>query len=44
VQNVDDGFVFAGKVNSQAVVNKTDFQFNVIWQSDPLVQRLPDKQ
>ncbi len=34
MQYVDDGFVFAGRVNSQAVVLKTDFQFNVIWQSD----------
>lgn len=31
---VDDGLVFAGKVNGQAVVIKTDFQFNVVWQSD----------
>lgn len=34
MQYVDDGLVFAGKVNGQAVVIKTDFQFNVIWQSD----------
>lgn len=34
MQYVDDGLVFAGRVNSQAVVLKTDFQFNVIWQSD----------
>ena len=34
MQYVDDGLVFAGKVNGQAVVMKTDFQFNVIWQSD----------
>ena len=35
MQYVEDGLVFAGKVNGQAVVLKTDFQFNVIWQSDP---------
>ncbi len=35
MQYVDDGLVFAGKVNGQAVVLKTDFQFNVVWQSDP---------
>ncbi len=35
MQYVDDGLVFAGQVNGQAVVLKTDFQFNVIWQSDP---------
>jgi len=34
MQYVDDGLVFAGKVNGQAVVIKTDFQFNVVWQSD----------
>ncbi len=34
MQYVDDGLVFAGKVNSQAVVLKTDFQFNMVWQSD----------
>jgi hypothetical protein len=33
MQYVDDGLVFAGKVNGQAVVIKTDFQFNVVWQS-----------
>ena len=33
IQYVEDGLVFAGKVNGQAVVIKTDFQFNVIWQS-----------
>ena len=35
MQYVDDGLIFAGKVNGQAVVLKTDFQFNVVWQSDP---------
>ena len=35
MQYVEDGLVFAGKVNGQAVVIKTDFQFNVVWQSDP---------
>ena len=35
MQYVDDGLVFAGRIGSQAVVLKTDFQFNVIWQSDP---------
>ncbi len=34
MQYVDDGLIFAGKVNGQAVVLKTDFQFNVVWQSD----------
>ena len=34
IQYVEDGLVFAGKVNGQAVVIKTDFQFNVVWQSD----------
>ncbi len=33
MQYVDDGLVFAGKVNGQAVVIKTDFQFNVVGQS-----------
>jgi hypothetical protein len=33
MQYVDDGLVFAGKVNGQAVVLKTDFQFNVVGQS-----------
>jgi hypothetical protein len=35
MQYVDDGLVFAGRIGNQAVVIKTDFQFNVIWQSDP---------
>ncbi len=35
MQYVDDGLICAGKVNGQAVVLKTDFQFNLIWQSDP---------
>ncbi|MDD3633209.1 MAG: T9SS type A sorting domain-containing protein [Candidatus Cloacimonetes bacterium] len=35
MQYVDDGLVFAGRIGNQAVVLKTDFQFNVIWQSDP---------
>lgn len=35
MQYVDDGLVFAGKIGNQAVVLKTDFEFNVIWQSDP---------
>ncbi len=34
MQYVDDGLVFAGRIGNQAVVLKTDFQFNVIWQSD----------
>ena len=34
MQYAEDGLVFAGKVNGQAVVIKTDFQFNVVWQSD----------
>jgi hypothetical protein len=33
MQYVDDGLICAGKVNGQAVVLKTDFQFNIIWQS-----------
>ncbi len=35
MQYVDDGLIFAGRIGNQAVVLKTDFQFNVIWQSDP---------
>lgn len=35
MQYVDDGLVFAGRIGNQAVVLKTDFQFNVVWQSDP---------
>ncbi len=35
MQYVGDGLVFAGEVDGQAVVLKTDFQFNVVWQSDP---------
>ena len=35
MQYVDDGLVFAGIIGNQAVVLKTDFQFNVIWQSGP---------
>ncbi len=34
MQYVDDGLVFAGQVTGSAVVIKTDFQFNVLWQSD----------
>lgn len=34
MQYVDDGLVFAGRIGNQAVVLKTDFQFNVVWQSD----------
>jgi len=34
MQYVDDGLVFAGRIGNQAVVLKTDFQFNVAWQSD----------
>ncbi|MDD3463929.1 MAG: T9SS type A sorting domain-containing protein [Candidatus Cloacimonetes bacterium] len=34
MQYVEDGLVFAGMVNGGAVVIKTDFQFNVVWQSD----------
>ncbi len=34
MQYTNDGLMFAGIVNSQAVVLKTDFQFNVVWQSD----------
>jgi len=33
MQYVEDGLVFAGMVYGGAVVIKTDFQFNVIWQS-----------
>ncbi|HRD00636.1 MAG TPA: T9SS type A sorting domain-containing protein [Candidatus Syntrophosphaera thermopropionivorans] len=33
MQYVDDGLVFAGRIGGQAVVLKTDFQFNVVWQS-----------
>ena len=33
MQYVDDGLVFAGKVSGQAVVIKTDFQFDIIWLS-----------
>ena len=33
MQYVDDGLVFAGRIGNQAVVIKTDFQFNVVGQS-----------
>jgi hypothetical protein len=33
MQYVDDGLVFASEVNGQAVLIKTDFQFNVVWQN-----------
>lgn len=34
MQYVDDGLIFAGRIGNQAVVLKTDFQFNVLWQSN----------
>jgi hypothetical protein len=32
----DDGIVFAGRIGSDAVTLKTDFEFNLIWQGDPV--------
>jgi hypothetical protein len=34
MQYADDGLVFVGRIGSQALAIKTDFQFNVIWQSE----------
>lgn len=34
MQYADDGLVFGGRIGSQALAIKTDFQFNVIWQSE----------
>jgi hypothetical protein len=32
----DDGIVFAAQLDGEAVILKTDFEFNLIWQGDPV--------
>jgi hypothetical protein len=41
MQYADDGLVFVGRIGSQALAIKTDFQFNVIWQSEILGREYP---
>jgi hypothetical protein len=38
----DDGIVFAGRIGSDAVVLKTDFEFNLVWTGDTVSQASSD--